>query len=149
MEKITLSPAQPEDAQELSEISMLAKAYWQYPREWLARWKEELTITPEYTEQHHVCTIRGADQIVGFCALEKHPDFFEVAHLWVRPLFMGKGLGKKLLHHTLAAMAPGTEVRVVADPHAEIFYQKQGFVTYDQVESYPSGRFLPLMKKQW
>ena len=147
MEDLHLVFAQPTDAEELSEISLAAKSYWQYPDEWLTRWKEELTITPEYIEQHHVCTLQSIYQIVGFCALEQHPDHYEVSHLWLRPAFMMKGLGKRLLLHTLSAVEPAAEVRVAADPHAELFYQKQGFVIYDQVESTPPGRWLPLMRK--
>ena len=147
MEDIKIVSAQPSDAEELSEISMTAKSYWQYPDEWLLRWKEELTITSDYIEKHHVCTLQSIYQIVGFCALEKYLDYCEIAHLWLRPSFMLKGLGKRLLHHTLSVVDKGTEVRVVADPHAELFYQKQGFVAYDQVESSPPGRQLPLMKK--
>ena len=147
MEDLKTVPAHPTDAEELSEISLAAKSYWQYPDEWLTRWKEELTITPDYIQQHHICTLQSIYQIVGFCALEKHEDHYEIAHLWLRPAFMMKGLGKQLLHRTLAVVEPGTEVRVLADPHAESFYQKQGFTTYDQLESSPSGRFLPLMKK--
>lgn len=147
MEDLQIVSAQPTDAEELSEISLAAKSYWQYPDEWLSYWKEELTITPKYIEQHRVCTLQSIYQIVGFCALEAHEDYYEVAHLWIRPNFMLKGLGKRLLHHTLSVVQPGTEVRVVADPHAELFYQRQGFATYERVESTPSGRLLPRMRK--
>ena len=147
MEDLTTTRAHPTDAEELTKISRAAKSYWQYPDEWLARWKEDLTITPDYIKQHHVCTLRSIYQVVGFCALEKHKDHYEVAHLWLRPAFMMKGLGKQLLRSTLSVVEPGNEVRVVADPNAESFYRKQGFVTYDQVESDPPGRFLPQMRK--
>lgn len=148
MEKLEILPAQPEDAEELTEISMLAKSYWQYPDEWLNCWREELTITPAYIKQHRVFTIQSIYQIAGFCALEKYADYYQVGHLWLRVPFMMKGLGTQLLQSTLSVVSPGTEVRVVADPNAESFYEKQGFTTYGQVESYPPGRFLPLMKKQ-
>ena len=147
MEDLEIILADPTDAEELSEISLAAKSYWQYPDEWLARWKKELTITPEYIERHRVYTLQSIYQIVGFCALEDHQDYYEVAHLWIRPAFMMKGLGKGLLHETLSGVAAGAEVRVVADPHAKPFYQKQGFVAYDQVASTPPGRQLPLMRK--
>jgi hypothetical protein len=36
-------------------------------------------------------------------------------------------------------------VEIVSDPHAEYFYKRFGFVTTDQVESTPGGRYLPVM----
>ena len=147
MEEMEIVTAHPTDAAALSEISREAKAYWQYPDHWLARWKEELTITPEYIKKHRVTMLRDAYHFIGFCAIEAHPGYYEVAHLWIRPAFMRQGLGQRLLANALSFILPGTEVRVVADPNAESFYQKQGFVTYDQVESEPPGRFLPLMRK--
>ena len=60
---------------------------------------------------------------------------------------MGKGFGKVLLQHSLKEVVKKEkDIIVVADPNAETFYVKQGFVTYDQIESLPKGRFLPVMK---
>lgn len=147
MRELEIRFAQPTDAAVLSDISMEAKAYWQYSDEWLARWKEELTITPEYIKKHQVTTLRDTQRIIGFCTIEEHSRYYEVAHLWIRPSYMRQGLGQRLLADALSFILPRTEVRVVADPNAEAFYQKQGFITYDQVESEPPGRFLPLMRK--
>ena len=148
LKEFTIALAHPTQAEELTDISIAAKSYWQYPDEWLAQWKEDLTITAEYIKQHRVCLLQGPDRIVGFCAVEQHPTHEEVAHLWLRPAFMRRGLGKRLLHHTLSVVSPGREVRVIADPHAESFYQKQGFATYEQVASMPPGRWLPRMRKR-
>lgn len=142
----TISKAKHEDLPALNEISVESKMHWNYPNEWLEKWKDTLTITSQYLEENYVYKIEN-DQILGFCGIEKKEKYFEVAHLWIKPGYIGKGLGKKLLHESLGKVVPkGFEVRVEADPNAEPFYASQGFVTFDKVESYPTGRFLPLMK---
>ncbi len=147
MEKFETIRAQSTDAEELSEISLAAKSYWGYPDAWLAQWEDELTITPDYIEKNQVTALRDAHRIVGFCAIEEHSGYYEVAHLWIRPDFIRQGLGQQLLASALSFILPRSEIRVVADPNAESFYQKQNFITYDQVASEPPGRFLPLMRK--
>ena len=63
------------------------------------------------------------------------------------PETIGKGLGKALLLASLGRVVrKDLPILVEADPNAEAFYKKQGFVTYDKKESFPKGRYLPLMK---
>ena len=38
------------------------------------------------------------------------------------------------------------EIIVESDPNAEAFYTSQGFETFDKIESFPKGRFLPVMR---
>ena len=69
----------------------------------------------------------------------EHSKEYEILHLWLLPEYIGKGYGKKLLRKVII---------LTADPNAESFYQKQGFRTYSRVESYPKGRFLPMMMRK-
>ena len=39
-------------------------------------------------------------------------------------------------------------IEVEADPNAVPFYERFGFVTEGKIESYPPGRFLPVMYKR-
>jgi N-acetylglutamate synthase-like GNAT family acetyltransferase len=66
----------------------------------------------------------------------------------VLPDYIGNGFGKFLLHESLTqAITITKEIHVIADPNSEAFYASQGFETFDKTESFPKGRFLPVMKK--
>jgi predicted GNAT family N-acyltransferase len=64
------------------------------------------------------------------------------------PEYIGMGLGKQLLAESIRAFVKEEkEIIVKADSNAEPFYRSQGFVTFDQVESFPKGRYLPVMRR--
>jgi len=68
--------------------------------------------------------------------------------LWILPDHIGQGFGKALLNESLERVISANKPIIVeSDPNSETFYAKQGFITFDQRESLPKGRFLPLMKK--
>lgn len=140
--------ARPEMAEELTVICRTSKAIWGYPGEWLKSWEEELTITPAYIRENDVWVLIRSGEVLGFCGIEQHPGYYEVGHLWLRPGQSGKGFGGLLLTHALDNSVPtGAEVRALADPNAEKFYRRHGFVTFDSIASTPGGRYLPLMRK--
>ena len=86
--------------------------------------------------------------IIGFCSVKDQGQQYEVIHLWLLPEFIGKGFGHTLLKEALTAfILEPKPIWVLADPNAESFYKKQGFNTFKKVESFPKGRYLPLMKK--
>ncbi len=149
MKNPILIPPDPIDAKGLSIISLAAKRHWNYPEEWIQAWLPELHISADYIRENQLLKAVSDGQALGFCAVEKYEGYFEIAHLWVLPAFIGKGIGKRLLAESIAAYVPdGSAIRVVADPYAEAFYARQGFVTQDQLESFPPGRFLPVMWRQ-
>jgi ribosomal protein S18 acetylase RimI-like enzyme len=122
--------------------------HWNYPQEWLSHWLSDLRVSPGYIEEHAVYKMTLADEVIGFMAIEEKTDWFEISHLWILPAHLGKGYGQKLLKEVVRLVVrPGAMILVEADPHAESFYRRQGFETFDQKESYPIGRFLPVMKK--
>ena len=140
--------ARKEDLPTLNIISTRSKQYWNYPDEWLVRWKPTLRLTLQQLLEQEVTVLEIGEQIAGFCSILEHEDHYEIMHLWLLPEFIGKGYGKKLLQEAInRAVVHFKPIVVEADPNAEAFYAAQGFVTYDQVESYPKGRFLPVMKK--
>ena len=51
---------------ELSRIAYLAKSYWKYSNQYLDIWKNELTITREYIDQHIVRCYCIDERILGF-----------------------------------------------------------------------------------
>lgn len=157
-----LSPAVPADAPALTAIAHAAKRHWGYPEEWIRRWADTLTLTPEYLARHAGFVARVGEEIVGFCALQLEPrpagtralheaGDAQLDHLWVRPEAMGKGIGRALFAHVERyAHQQGTRrLWLESDPHAEGFYRRMGMFVIGRrsapMEATP--RFLPLMEK--
>ena len=136
------------DIPRLNLISVESKKHWGYPDDWIEHWRPDLTVTRAFLKENHVLKLVLEGEIRGFCAISESPEQYEIEHLWVQPAFIGKGLGKFLLEASLEKVVRRPiDIVVVADPNAEGFYTSQGFVTFNAVESYPKGRFLPLMRK--
>jgi len=146
--EVNIERALLEDLEVLNEISFTAKAFWNYPKEWLDLWKDDMKLTFDDITQQHVYKLIQDHNIIGFCAIFESADHYEIEHLWILPSAIGKGYGRYLMDYCLKEVIKKDKpVLVVADPNAEGFYQKQGFKTYAQKESLPKGRFLPLMRK--
>lgn len=86
-------------------------------------------------------------QIEGFCLLIPSESFFELEHLWIDTKLIGKGIGGQLMDHVIMTIQKQTsEIRVSADPNAEGFYSRYGFIKYADQKSSPEGRTIPRMK---
>lgn len=132
----------------LNQISLASKRHWQYPEDWIQRWLEDLTLDEEDLQNQEVHVLEADEKLIGFCGIAEDSDAYEVAHLWVLPEYIGKGYGKRLLNASISnVVIDKKKIRLVADPNAEHFYQSQGFETVNRMESYPKGRFLPVMEK--
>lgn len=124
--------------------------HWKYPEEWMEKWRADLILTQEdFSEQSTFKIKNESGVIIGFCSIKEHPNEYEIVHLWIKPAYIGKGYGKHLLNEAIKQVVILKEKPIVveAEPNAEIFYSNQGFKTFSKKESYPSGRFLPLMKR--
>ncbi len=145
-----IRPASISDLKRLNEISVESKKHWEYPEEWIEHWRNDLTLLPHHLQEQTVMVVERTTQIVGFCSITENESSYEILHLWIVPSYIGKGYGKILLQQTIDAVVKNDKVVIVeADPNAEPFYQNQGFKTFDKVESYPKGRFLPVMKRSF
>ena len=135
------------DLKHLNKISIAAKRHWGYPEEWIENWRDDLTLDLGDLNSQEIFVIETERKLIGFCSIKDQGDHYEVMHLWVLPEFIGKGFGKILLKESLASFnLKDKPICVLADPNAESFYTKQGFVTLKKVESFPKGRYLPYMK---
>ncbi len=146
---VRIRPADKEDLPTLNRISVASKKHWGYPEEWLEKWRADLTLTEAQVGEGAVRVLEIDRRAAGFCSIVEQPGYYEVVHLWLLPEYIGKGYGKWLLQQTIEAAAEHPKpILVEADPHAEVFYRSQGFATFDRVESYPPGRFLPVMRRE-
>jgi GNAT superfamily N-acetyltransferase len=89
-----------------------------------------------------------AGELAGFYGLRGDPPELELTFLFIEPRFIGQGVGRALLLHSLEAAAKrGAErVRVVSDPSAEAFYLAMGAVRDGEEPSGSiPGRSLPTL----
>lgn len=98
---ITIRPALPSEAEQLTQLAHAAKAHWGYPADWIAAWQEALTLTAAFIEQQTVYVACIGEQVVGVYALEAEEETLYLAHLWVHPQHMKQGIGCALMEHAL------------------------------------------------
>ena len=136
------------DADKLTEIAQVAKQHWGYPRTWLKRWQADLTVTPQYIDEHPVYVAECNRHIAGFVGLDMQDVEAEIDHLWVLPEYMGLGIGRQLVCCALDhCKSCGLErLKVASDPNAAEFYCRMGAVHQGQVESTPVPRKLPVLQ---
>ncbi len=118
----------PGEAQVLTDIAHAAKRHWGYPEPWIARWRDDLTVTPQYIDRHDVYVAEADGALHGFYALTGEADHRELDHLWVHPSALGAGVGRVLYAHAVAvARRGGARTLVIdADPNAAGFYERMG-----------------------
>jgi len=145
-----IRPASASEAATLTELALEAKRYWGYPEHWIKQWESDLTISTDFINSNQVYVAEEADEIQGFYALCVNGGRAELEHMWVRPQFIGTGIGKELF---LDAMDKATalnvrEVEIVADPNAAGFYEKMGAERVGEADSSVDGqlRKLPRLK---
>ncbi|MEM8568400.1 MAG: GNAT family N-acetyltransferase [Bacteroidota bacterium] len=137
-----------EDLKTLNAISIKSKQYWGYPMAWVEKWKNELTLDDHKLKEQNILLVEVDSKVIGFCSIVEKPENYEILHLWILPDHIGKGIGKKLLSESINSFTYDTRPIIVeADPNAEPFYRSQGFITFEKIESFPPGRFLPVMKR--
>ena len=138
-----------DDAGVLSLIAYAAKRHWGYPERWMERWREGLTISPEFVEGNEVYAALVEGEPVGFYALVGEECRMELEHLWVLPERMGTGVGRALLEHAAGRAADlGAEtLGIEADPNAEGFYRRMGARRVGETTYELDGRerILPLL----
>ena len=137
----------PTDTQRLTAIAHAAKRHWGYHEELISLWQADLTVSPQFIVDCPVfCAVRDSE-IVGFYALSRQGEAFELEHLWVDPQHMGTGVGALLFEHAVRTVRSmgGSVLNLASDPHAEGFYRRMGAIRVGEVASRPEGRTLPLL----
>jgi GNAT superfamily N-acetyltransferase len=147
---ILIRRASPEDAEQLTQITLASKRHWNYPEEWIQRWLPELTFLPEYVAEHEMWLFVVDEKSAAYYSLKQNDDSLWLENLWVLPGYMGQGMGRMLFQHALErsrALGAST-LKIESDPNAQSFYEKMGAkeVSEHQYELDGQLRVLPIME---
>lgn len=138
--------ALPRESELLTQIAHASKRHWKYPETWIEIWRLQLTITPDFVAANDVHVLVDDSTVKGFYALIARDSIIWLAHLWVRPEVIRKGLGRELFVHAtgVARRHGAAEIHIESDPNAEGFYLKMGARRSGEVASTIDGRPRPV-----
>jgi len=147
---IRLRPADIDDVDALTDISIRSKQSNGYDDAFMAACRDELTVTVAHLCQGEYWVACQDDLIIGCASLcpDKDKPSGEVHSFFIDPDHQGRGVGRilwgKLLERAHAYQM--TDVRLDADPNAVPFYQTMGFeLAGDAPSAAIEGRRLPHM----
>jgi GNAT superfamily N-acetyltransferase len=133
---ITFSTAEPSDFEALLalRIEAMRESLERIGRFDPVRARERFQNGFSPLQTHHISIL---DERVGFYVVKPEADALLLDHLYIRPVFQGKGIGAVVLAHIFAeADAKALPVRVGAlrDSDSNRFYARHGFVMVEQSE---------------
>lgn len=138
-----------EDAGKLTELTIRSKSHWNYSKEQLQEWKEELTISAEYIDRNLVYKLIENENLVGYYSIIiLNQEDLNLDNLFVDPGHLGMGYGTKLMEDALDRYRKLGYGRMVldSDPNSIGFYTKLGFNIIGKRETSIEGRYLPIME---
>ena len=149
LDTFSIEKATPQDHITLTAITKDGKAYWGYSTEQLAKWENDLTIAPNYICENETYKLVLAGEIIGYYSyLNLSKGHLKLDNLFLYQKYIGQGFGRILLTDFLEKVRKLDVVDIIleADPNAEDYYKKFGFLTYGQRPSTIKGRSLPKMR---
>ena len=125
---VPIRPARAEEADALSALALRAKAYWGYDAAFIAAYRDDLAVTAEAITTGTIRVATRDDEPCGFYELYISGETATLDDLWMDPGMIGKGVGRALWQHAVAAAKERgcRELQVESDPHAEGFYLTMG-----------------------
>lgn len=123
----------------ITEISFLAKHYWNYPSEYYDIWKDELTISEDYINNNKVFVAEEQGEVIGYFSIVKvEDDFFAgkvfvkkgfwLEHIFIKPKCIKNGIGTKLMNFAKNYCIENKIecLNIFSDPNAYGFYERIG-----------------------
>ena len=147
--KIKISKVEISEANDLTELTLRSKSYWNYGEQQIEAWREELTISEKYISENQLYKLEKENQLIGFYAYHAiNERDIKLNFLFVEPKYIGMGYGKLLMIDFMQRMEKSDFRRVFldADPNAAQFYEKLGFHIIGKLKSTIKDRFLPIME---
>lgn len=138
------------EADLLSELAFVSKAYWGYSMEFMNTCREELTVSMQDISSEEISyrVYEINDEAIGFYAIEHiSENLAELEALFVKPVYIGQGIGKALMENAISyTRNQGYKMlKIQGDPNAEKFYLASGAIRTGEEESQSiEGRYLPV-----
>lgn len=148
---MTIEKAKNTDGKELTELTLRSKSHWNYSKEQIDKWKNDLTVTSNYIDEKEVFKLLADNILIGYYSyFELNEENVKLENLFIEPKFIGQGYGKLLMSDFLQRVkkAEYNKVTLDADPNAERFYSNIGFKVVEQLKSSMKDRFLPIMEME-
>jgi GNAT superfamily N-acetyltransferase len=145
-----IRPARVDEARALTALCRRAKAVWGYDAAFMALAGPALRVTPEAVAAGDVWIAEHDGVMAGVVALAAGdlPGTATLDLLYVAPEVLRRGIGAALLDHARreAQRRGVATLRVLADPHAAPFYERQGARRLGEAPSDAGipGRMLPV-----
>lgn len=151
MADVVVRKALPNEADELTRLCLRSKGYWGYDAAFMAMTEAALLIKEAAIHDGRVLVgIDARGQSVGVAAIEhKARATFELSHLFVDPVAIRTGVGRRLFERAvdLCRERGGRRLTILSDPNAAAFYHHLGA---RRIGDAPSdaipGRKLPLLQ---
>jgi GNAT superfamily N-acetyltransferase len=145
---MTIRPTRADEAPLLTSLALRSKAHRGYDAAFMAACLPALTITAERLATERYFVLEEDGRMVGFAGIRTEREVAELTNLFVAPEGIGRGRGRRLwLHAVAAARAAGCRrMRIEADPFAEPCYRAMGAERIGEApsEAVP-GRLIPLL----
>jgi N-acetylglutamate synthase-like GNAT family acetyltransferase len=140
---VTVRAAQPSDSERLRELTFESKSHWGYDHDLVRAWTDGL----DFESEQERWVAEAEDELVAWAGLVPPVEGVAVLdHLWVRPPWIGQGVGARLfgLAADRARELGAERLELGAEPNAAGFYEKVGARTLrDHVTEW--GRLAPWM----
>jgi GNAT superfamily N-acetyltransferase len=149
---LSITRAEPSQATQLTKIAYAAKAFWNYPEQWLAFWREhgDMTITALSIAANPTFVATKDHELIGFYTLILQQDTAILENLFIKPDFIGQGLGKLLFQHAReqAKQLGAKKLTLESDLNAKAFYEHMGMKQIGERKSmlFREERVLPIME---
>ncbi|MDQ4035024.1 MAG: GNAT family N-acetyltransferase [Chloroflexota bacterium] len=148
MADLRVRRARLDEADALSALARRSKAHWGYDADFLERVRGAMTLGADDIDRHEVWVAERDGGVIGFHRIIPG-DPAELEDLWVEPVAIGSGAGRRLFEHAveIARNSGATALEIDVDPHATGFYERMGAVRIGQTPSaLIPGRALPRMR---
>lgn len=148
MSEVELRRPHPSECEAITAMCLRSKALWGYDDDFVAKCRDELTVTPAMIANRFARVMIDDGASVGYVEVSDEDGEFHLEKLFVGPDVMRRGLGAQLLSAAIGYVrsAQGSCLTIAADPGAVPFYCRNGAVRAGEVASGSiPGRTLPLL----
>lgn len=123
-----IRPALANESGILSELAANSEAHWGYDDIFMNQFRTFYAVDQDFILENPTFVYIRDNQIIGFYSLNLKGRFCELEFMYVKPEFIGKGVGAILWHHMIKQCKKNEieMITLVTSPQAKGFYEKMG-----------------------